>query len=151
MIPVGQKAPDFDLPSADGEKIRLSNFKGRKNVVLFFYPKDETPGCTKEACTFRDQYELFQKEGAEVIGISSDSAESHKRFAEKYRLPFRLLSDDGGRVRQLYQIPKTFGLLPGRVTLVIDREGVVRHTFSSQLNLTGHIKESLKILKELKG
>ncbi len=149
MIQKGDQAPDFELPSADGKLTRLSNFKGKRPVVIFFYPRDETPGCIKEACTFRDHYEQFQKAGVEVIGISSDPPETHKKFAGRHRLPFLLLSDQQGKIRQLYRIPKTWGLLPGRVTLVIDRNGVVRNSFSSQWNPARHVEESLKLLREL--
>src|SRR5262249_59892357 len=98
----GDQAPDFVLPDRTGNMVRLSGFKGRKPVVLYFYPKDDTPGCTKESCAFRDSYEAFQEAGAEVIGVSSDSTESHGRFAEKYRLPFTLLSDRRGQARRSY-------------------------------------------------
>src|SRR6266850_1274955 len=122
----GDKAPDFTAVTNDGGKVSLSDLKG-KPVILYFYPKDDTPGCTKEACAFRDDYEAFQEIGAEVIGVSSDAAESHGKFASKYRLPFVLLSDRDGDVRRRYGVPATLGLLPGRVTFVIDRQGTVRH------------------------
>jgi thioredoxin-dependent peroxiredoxin len=115
-VDAGSKAPNFTLPSQSGEMVSLKDFLGKKPVVLFFYPKDDTPGCTKEACAFRDDYEEFEKLDAEVIGISSDSVESHRSFAEKHFLPFTLLSDEGGKVRRLYGVPSTFGLFPGRVT-----------------------------------
>jgi thioredoxin-dependent peroxiredoxin len=145
----GDQAPDFVLPDRTGKMIRLSEFRGRKAVVLYFYPKDDTPGCTKESCAFRDSYQDFQDAGAEVIGVSSDSTESHGRFAAKHRLPFTLLSDQGGRVRQRYGIPATLGLLPGRVTFVIDRGGVVRRTFNSQFQATQHVVEALEALRRL--
>src|SRR5438093_13504497 len=122
-IQAGDPAPDFALPDASGRTVRLSDFRGRKAVVLYFYPKDDTPGCTKEACTFRDQYQDFQDAGAEVIGVSSDSPESHAKFAAKHRLPFTLLADRGGETRKAYGVPATLGLLPGRVTYVIDLGG----------------------------
>jgi peroxiredoxin Q/BCP len=115
-------------------------------VVLSFYPKDDTPGCTKEACSFRDGYEQFEMLEAEVIGISSDSVKSHERFVEEHGLPFVLLSDEGGEVRKLYGVPNTLGLFPGRVTYVIDEEGVVRHIFSSQLGISRHVEEALEAL-----
>ncbi|MEM3087097.1 MAG: peroxiredoxin [Halobacteria archaeon] len=145
----GDPAPDFDLPDAAGKKVRLKDFAGKKPVVLYFYPKDETPGCTAEACAFRDSYEAFKEAGAEVIGVSSDSEESHRRFAERHHLPFTLLSDRGAQVRKLYGVPPTMGLLPGRVTYVIDTKGVVRHVFDSQFNPKKHVSEALRILKEL--
>jgi len=148
-IKVGDQAPDFTLPDRAGKMVRLSEFRGRKPVVLYFYPKDDTPGCTKESCAFRDSYEAFQEAGAEVIGVSSDSTESHGRFAEKHRLPFTLLSDRGGQVRRSYAVPATLGLLPGRVTYVIDREGTVRHVFNSQFQPTQHIAEALEALRRL--
>jgi len=143
----GDRAPDFALPDASGKMIRLSDYCGRKAVVLYFYPKDDTPGCTKEACTFRDQYQDLQDAGAEVIGISSDSAESHAKFSAKYRLPFVLLADRDGSVRRQYGVPATLGLLPGRVTFVIDREGVVRHVFNSQFQAARHVEEALAALR----
>ena len=122
---------------------------GKKPVVLFFYPKDNTLGCTKEVCAFRDRFEEFSKLDAEVIGISSDSVESHRSFAANHHLPYTLLSDEGGKVRKLYGVPNTLGLFPGRVTYVIDKEGVVRHVFSSQLGATRHVEEALKVLVSL--
>ena len=148
-VKVGDTAPDFTLPSQSGEPVSLKDFIGKKSVVLYFYPKDDTPGCTAEACAFRDSYEVFKDAGAEVIGISDDSPDSHQKFAAKHRLPFILLSDSGKQLRKLYGVPSTLGLLPGRVTYVIDKTGVVRHIFNSQLNFKGHIEESLKTLREL--
>ena len=146
-VEVGSKAPNFALPSQSGQMISLQEFLGDRLVVLFFYPKDDTPGCTKQACAFRDDYEEFGKLDAEVLGISSDSLESHKSFAARHNLPFTLLSDEGGEVRKLYGVPNTFGLFPGRVTYVIDEEGVVRHVFSSQLGVKKHVEEALQALQ----
>jgi peroxiredoxin Q/BCP len=148
-VEVGSVAPDFTLPDQTGAAVSLKTLVGKKNIVLYFYPKDDTPGCTKESCAFRDSYTVFQEAGAEVIGISSDSPESHQKFAAKYQLPFTLLSDSGSQVRKLYGVPATLGLLPGRVTYVIDRQGIVRHIFNSQLNFQAHVDEALKILKQL--
>jgi thioredoxin-dependent peroxiredoxin len=148
-IRVGDEAPDFVLPDRTGKMVRLSEFRGQKAVVLYFYPKDDTPGCTKESCAFRDGYQDFQDAGAEVIGVSSDSAESHGKFAAKHRLPFTLLADQGGQVRKRYGVPATLGLLPGRVTFVIDRSGVVRHVFNSQFQATQHVSEALEALRRL--
>jgi peroxiredoxin Q/BCP len=148
-VKVGDTAPDFTLASQSGESVSLKDFIGKKSVVLYFYPKDDTPGCTKEACAFRDSYEVFRDAGAEVIGISDDSPTSHQKFAAKYSLPFTLVSDTGKQVRKLYGVPSTLGLLPGRVTYVIDQSGVVRHIFNSQLNFKAHVEESLKTLQEL--
>jgi len=148
-VKVGDRAPDFTLPSLTGQPVSLESFLGKKIIVLYFYPKDNTPGCTAEACSFRDSYEAFQEAGAEVIGISSDTEKSHQQFANKHRLPFLLLSDLGGVVRKFYGIPATFGLLPGRVTYIIDKQGIVRHIFSSQFAPQKHVTEALKVLKEL--
>src|SRR5918995_6122128 len=148
-VEIGSVAPDFTLPSQSGEIVNLKNFVGSKPVVLFFYPKDDTPGCTKEACAFRDDYEQFGKLDAEVIGISADSVESHRSFAAKHNLPFTLVSDEGGKVRKLYGVPNTLGLFPGRVTYVIDRKGVVRHVFSSQVGTVQHVEEALEALESI--
>jgi peroxiredoxin Q/BCP len=148
-VKVGDKAPDFTLPSQLGDNVTLSEYFGKKNVVLFFYPKDESPGCTREACTFRDNYEELTSLGAEVIGISSQSVESHKSFATHHGLPFILLSDGENKVRQLYGVHSTMGIVPGRVTYIIDKKGVVRHVFSSQTQAEKHVEEAIKTLKEL--
>ena len=148
-LTVGDKAPRFTLNDQHGKAVSLADYAGRKNVVVYFYPKDDTPGCTKESCSFRDQYTAFTDVGAEVLGISSDSEQSHKAFAEKYRLPFPLLADAGGAVRKLFRVPKSLGLLPGRVTFVIDKQGVIRHAFNSQLNPTKHVDEAIEVLKTL--
>jgi peroxiredoxin Q/BCP len=148
-VKVGSVAPDFTLPSQSGEMVNLRDFLGQKPVVLFFYPKDDTPGCTKQACGFRDDFDEFRKLDAEIIGISSDSVESHEHFAKKYNLPFTLLSDEGGKVRKLYSVPNTFGLFPGRVTYVIDEEGMVRHVFSSQVEAGRHVEEAVEVLKSI--
>jgi len=148
-VKVGDIAPDFTLKSQNGSEVSLSDFRGKKNVVVYFYPKDDTPGCTKEACAFRDSHQVFQDIGAETIGISDDSPESHKQFAAKYNLPFTLLSDTGSKVRKLYGVPATLWILPGRVTYVIDKEGVVRHVFDSMLNFNAHVEEALKTLKAI--
>jgi peroxiredoxin Q/BCP len=148
-VNVGDKAPDFTLDSQTGENVTLSDFFGKKNVVLYFYPKDETPGCTREACTFRDSYELFTDLGAEVIGVSADTVESHKAFAEHHNLPFTLLSDLDNNVRKLYGATSKLGFIPGRVTFIIDKKGVVRHVFSSQLQPEKHIEEAKEVLKRI--
>jgi peroxiredoxin Q/BCP len=148
-LQVGDLAPDFALASRAGATVKLSDFRGRE-VVLFFYPKDGSPACTMEACAFRDEYESFRDAGAEVIGISGDSAESHERFAARWNLPFTLLSDPDGSVRRLYGVRPTLGLAPGRATFVIDRQGVVRHTFSSQFLPLKHVSEALRVLNALR-
>ncbi len=146
---MGDNAPDFTLPSQMGDKVKLSEFFGKKNVVLYFYPKDETLGCTKEACAFRDSYEVFTNMGAEVLGLSGQNVESHKSFASHYGLPFLLLSDVDNKVRQLYGVPPTMGIIPGRVTYIIDKKGVVRHIFNSQYQPEKHVQEALEMLKKL--
>lgn len=148
-VVVGAQAPDFTLPDQSGNQVSLKDFRGQKAVVLYFYPKDNTTGCTAEACAFRDSYEVFKEAGAEVIGISSDSADTHQGFASRYQLPFVLVSDKGGKVRKQYGVPTTLGLIPGRVTYIIDKEGVVRHIFNSQFMATKHVNEALQVLKAL--
>ena len=148
-VKVGDKAPDFTLPSQMDDNVTLSEFLGKKNIVLYFYPKDETPGCTREACTFRDSYEELTNLGAEVLGVSGQSVMSHKSFATHYGLPFILLSDVGNKVRKLYDVPSTMGLIPGRVTYIIDKQGIVRHIFSSQTQAERHVEEAKKTLREL--
>jgi peroxiredoxin Q/BCP len=148
-IQAGDKAPDFTLPSQAGEPVRLGDRLGERVVVLYFYPKDETPGCTKEACAFRDSYEVFAQAGAEVIGVSSDSVDKHAAFAGHHELPFTLLSDEGGQVRKSYGVPSTLGILPGRVTYVIDRAGTVRHVFNSMTNIGRHVGDALDVVKKL--
>jgi peroxiredoxin Q/BCP len=148
-IQVGDKAPDFTLPSQSGEQVRLQYRLGARVVVLYFYPKDNTRGCTAEACAFRDSYEVFTGAGAEVIGISSDSADRHAAFAGQHKLPFTLLSDQGGRVRKRYGVPAVLGVLPGRVTYVIDRQGTVRHVFNSMTNIGQHVGDALEVVRQL--
>ena len=117
--------------------------------MLYFYPRDGSPGCTKEACAFRDAYEDLKDAGAEVIGVSSQSEESHSIFSLKYNLPFLLLVDEGAEVRKMYGVPSSFGIIPGRVTFVIDKQGMIRHVFSSQTNIEGHVQDALKVLRSL--
>ena len=148
-VKVGDYAPNFTLLDQSGEQVSLWDVIGKSAIVLYFYPKDDTPGCTTEACTFRDSYEAFKDAGAEVIGVSSDSADSHQRFAAKHRLPFILLSDKDKAVRKLYGVPSTLGLLPGRVTYVIDKKGIVRNIFDSQFAPQKHITEALETLQKL--
>jgi thioredoxin-dependent peroxiredoxin len=149
-IKVGDEAPDFNFTLKNGSPGSLKSLRQQKAVVLYFYPKDDTPGCTAQACSFRDSYEDFVQAGAEVIGVSSDDALKHEAFAARYRLPFTLVSDADGELRKRYGVPRSFlGLVPGRVTYVIDREGVVRHVFNSQLQSTKHISEAMDVLKRL--
>lgn len=148
-VNVGEKAPDISLPNQEGEIITLSDYYSKNNIVLFFYPKDFSPGCTTQACHFRDNYENFTDLGAEVIGISSDSVESHKKFLDEYLLPFQLLSDEGDKVRHGYGSTKGFGHLPGRYTFIIDKEGMIRHIFTSETDMKKHIDEALKVLQRI--
>jgi peroxiredoxin Q/BCP len=148
-IRVGDRAPDFALTSHTGERVSLAEFRGSKAVVVFFYPKDGTAVCTKEACSFRDAYENFVQAGAVVIGVSSDSVESHQAFAGGHRLPFVLLADTDGSLRRSFGVSKTLGIMPGRVTYVIDKEGVVRHMFTSQFSADRHVSEALAVVRQL--
>jgi peroxiredoxin Q/BCP len=145
-LKIGDCAPDFTLQSSTGENISLSQYLGKKNVVLFFYPRDEGPTCCKEAEAFRDNYEAFKVSNAEVIGISAQSVESHKSFANHHNLQYVLLSDADNKVRKLFGVSATLGI-PGRVTYVIDKKGIVKHVFSSQLHFIKHAKEALLALK----
>lgn len=147
-VNIGDMAPDFELKDKDKNLVKLSDFRGEKSVVVYFYPKDETPGCTAQACSFRDSYDDFKEAGAEVIGISSDGSGSHEGFASNHKLQFILLSDPIGKVRKAYGAYDMFGMIPGRVTFVINKEGEVIHKFDSQLSPTKHIKESLDILQK---
>lgn len=148
-VQVGDRAPMFEAVTHTGRPLKLADYLGQQTVVLYFYPRDNTPGCTAQACSFRDDYEAFTAAGAVVIGISSDSSASHEQFAAQKRLPFELVSDPDNRLRKLYGVPNNLFVLPGRVTYVIDREGIVRLVFNSQLNATGHVAEALKIVEQL--
>lgn len=148
-VKVGDKAPDFTLPSQMGDNVTLSEYFGKKSVILYFYPKDESLGCTKEACTFRDNYEELANLGAEVLGVSGQSVESHKSFATHYGLPFILLADVDNKVRDLYGVRSTMGIIPGRVTYIIDKKGIVRHVFVSQTQAQRHVEEAKKTLVEI--
>jgi len=146
-ISVGDVVPPVGLKDQDGRLVNLDKFKG-KPLVLYFYPADESPSCTKQACAFRDSYEKFKKSGAEVVGVSGDSPESHKAFKKKYRLPFTLLSDEGNKLRKDWEIPTDFfGALAGRQTYVIDKDGKVQLIFNNQFEPDKHIVETLKILQ----
>lgn len=145
----GTVPPPLTLKDQNGKSVSLSKFKG-KPVVVYFYPADESPGCTKQACAFRDSYEKFKKAGAEVVGISGDSSESHKEFAKKYRLPYTLLSDEGDKVRKEWGVPSDlFGALAGRQTYVLDKSGKVQLIYNNQFQPEKHIDETLKFLESL--
>jgi peroxiredoxin Q/BCP len=148
-IQVGDIVPQFSAIDAKGTLFDSTSVVGKKPVVLYFYPKDNTPGCTAEACSFRDQYEDFLDLGAEVIGISSDGLSSHQKFTAQYQLPFLLLSDTDKKIRKLFGVPTAFlGLLPGRVTYVIDAKGVVQMLFNSML-AGQHIPKALEAVKKI--
>ena len=146
---LGDQAPDFTLPTDKGDTFHLAEQRGRP-VVLYFYPKDDTPGCTAEACAFRDQYADFLDLGAVVVGVSSDSEKSHQKFSQKHGLPFPLLADSGGQLRKQYEVPRALlGLLPGRVTFVIDKEGKIAYIFNSLSGATDHVRKTKEVLREL--
>ena len=146
-LKVGDTIPYFELKDQQGELFKSNSVIGQKPAVVYFYPKDETPGCTAEACSFRDNYEDFMELGAEVIGISSDSIGSHKGFAQRHRLPFILLADTKKKVQRLFQLPKIlFGLYTKRITFVVDASGTVVYVHDSIL-ATSHIKKALNALK----
>lgn len=145
----GDPSPDFSLEAQDGRIISLKDYAGSKNVVLYFYPKDFTAGCTAETKTFSANYEEVRRLGAEVIGISSDPTESHGRFARECGAEFPIVSDTGGRVRKAFGVKSTLGFLPGRVTFVIDKRGIVRSVFSSQTDPKRHISNALEVLRGL--
>lgn len=147
-IEVGSKIPEFKLLDQNGEMFDINSVLGKKNLVIYFYPKDDTPGCTKEACSFRDSYEEFKDHDAEVIGISSDDVESHKNFADKYGLTFTLLSDTDSKLRKRFGVPTNLlGMIPGRVTYVVDKTGTVIYLFNSQTKAEKHITEALAALE----
>jgi len=146
----GSRVPQFTLPDQNGNLFDIDSVLGKKNLVIYFYPKDDTPGCTDEACHFRDQMDAFDDAESMIIGISGQSVESHKKFAEKYGLNFTLLSDEGNKVRKLFGVPTNFlGLLPGRVTYVVDKSGKVVYIFNSQTQTKQHADDALKILKKI--
>jgi peroxiredoxin Q/BCP len=144
----GDPAPNFEGLTSDGTKLSLRDLVGRKNVVLYFYPKDDTPGCTKEACSFRDNIKPIRDLGAEVVGVSLDSVGSHKKFADKYRLPFPLLSDKEKRITNAYGVLNESGTFASRVTYIIDKEGKIARIFP-KVDVTKHTEEVVAALKEL--
>ena len=149
-IEVGSNVPEFTLADQNGKMFSISSVIGKKNLVIYFYPKDDSPGCTAEACSFRDQYEVFNEADALIIGISGQSVESHKEFSDKYHLRYTLLSDEGNKVRLLFGVPANFlGLIPGRVTYIVDKSGKVIYIFNSQTQTERHVDEALRILKGL--
>jgi peroxiredoxin Q/BCP len=150
-IRIGSSIPAFTLPDQNGNLFDINSVIGKKNLVIYFYPKDDSPGCTAQACSFRDQFEVFREADAVIIGISGQSVKSHKEFAEKHRLSFTLLSDEGDKLRKQFGVPANLlGILPGRVTYIADKSGKVIYTFDSQMHATRHVDEALRILRELK-
>lgn len=148
-VRIGDEAPTFKALTQTGAPFSLDDYRGKQAVVLYFYPKDNTAVCTAEACAFRDAYEDFIAAGAVVVGVSSDSQESHQAFARQQRLPFILLADPENTLRGLYGVPKTLFILPGRVTYVIDRQGIVRYIFNAALASKKHVDEALRIVRQL--
>ena len=146
-LKIGDQIPLFSLNDQNGN-IRTSH-KLKKSLVLFFYPKDDTPGCTIEACGFRDKYDLFKILGAEVWGISNGSIKSHLGFANKNKLQYPLLCDKNNILRNQFGVPKKLGFIEGRVTYIINSEGIIKHIFEDLLNGPAHIKEAIKALKKL--
>ena len=150
-IKVGDKMPVFSLPDQDGNIFDIGTVLGRKQLVIFFYPKDNSLGCTREACYFQDLSEVFEEAGAMIIGISGQSSESHKKFAEKNNLKYTLLSDTGDRIRKLFGVPYDFlGTVPGRATYVVSKDGRIAYIFNSQSRVERHVDEALKICLLLK-
>jgi peroxiredoxin Q/BCP len=147
-LKVGDRAPDFSLRDERGLPVSLKDHVGSKVVVLYFYPKDFTSGCTAEACSFRDNYRLYQDKGAVVIGVSVDSVESHSKFSEKYNLPFSILSDDGKDVARAYGVLGLGGFLAKRVTFIISKKGTIAHIFP-KVDVKQHNEEVLRALEEL--
>jgi peroxiredoxin Q/BCP len=148
-IAVGDRAPQFTATAHTGQAVGLADYLGKQVVVLYFYPRDGTPTCTAEACAFRDAYADFVAAGAVVIGVSANSIERHRQFAAQRRLPFLLVSDQDGALQKAFGVSKLLGFLPGRTTYVIDKEGVVRHVFTSHLSADRHIDEALRVVREL--
>ena len=146
MLKEGTTAPDFEGEADDGSTFHLSDFRGKKNVVLYFYPKDFTPGCTKEACNFRDESETMEKHDAIVVGVSADTAESHSSFKEQHKLTFPLIADPDKRIIKTYQAQGLLGLIPARITYIIDKQGVIRKSFRHDLSIGKHLSDTLAAL-----
>ena len=146
-LKVGDNIPSFSLKDQNG-KVRTPS-ESSKPLVLFFYPKDDTPGCTIEACGFRDKYDLFKILGAEVWGISNGNTQSHLKFANKNKLQYPLLSDQNNLLRKKFGVPKTLGFIEGRVTYIINSKGIIIHIYEDLLNGPAHIKEAIRALKKL--
>lgn len=149
-LKVGDKIPNFTAVDTNGNTFESNSIIGKKPVVIYFYPKDDTPGCTAQACSFRNQYEDFTDLGAEVIGISSDTLASHQKFVKQHKLPFILLSDFNKKIRNAFGVPSgLFGLIPGRVTYVADKNGIIKLIFDNSLMATKHIPIALAAIKRI--
>ena len=145
----GDKAPEIVLRDQQGKLCNSKNLRG-KNLVLFFYPKDDTPGCTAEATSFRDNFDSFTRLNSVIWGVSADDEQSHQKFAQRNNLPFPLLSDRGNDLRKAFGVSKTLGIIPGRVTFIIDANGTIRHVFNNLLNGPAHVSQALRVLEEIK-
>ncbi len=148
-LAVGSDAPDFEVFSHEGSEVCLSELLQTGPVVLFFYPKDFTTGCTSQACSFRDAHDDFSNLGTTIVGISSDSNESHQKFARKYDLPFYLVSDEKKILHKKYQVGKSWGILPERVTFVIDTDRTIKNIFDSAVYVNKHSKNALQKVRHL--
>lgn len=148
---LGQKMPDFTLQDQHGNAVKLSDLWSDAPLVVFFYPKDGTPVCTAQACSFRDGYEQFKQLGAHVVGISQDMVLDHARFSDKHDLPYPILSDPNGEARQLWQVPKFLGWMPGRVTYVLKPGGELLHAYASMMQAEPHVQEAINALKKMTG
>ncbi len=146
---VGDAIPDLMVTVETGERKALAALQGEQAMVLYFYPKNETPVCTKEACSFRDAYEDFVEAGAVVVGVSGDTAGSHRAFAQRHHLPFTLVADAGGALRKAFRVPRLMGFMDGRTTYVIDKNGVVRHVFTAHFVANEHVEEALSVVRKL--
>ena len=150
MLSKGDQAPQFEGTLSNGKPFKLNSFEGRRHVILYFFPKDFTPGCTKEACSFRDRRPEIAALDAEIVGVSFDTAEKHAQFAEAYNLPYPLVSDSDSAIASKFGVARLGGWLPiRRVTFVIDKEGVIQNTIESELNIDRHLDEAIATLKEI--
>ena len=149
-LKLNDKLPYFILKNQYNKEVNSKYFYG-KNLVVFFYPKDDTPGCTTEVCNFRDNYSEIKKYNSNIVGISSDSVKSHNNFSKKFNITYDLLSDNDNKVKKLFGVPRSmFGLLPGRVTYIFDEEAILLKIINSQINIYKHLSETIKFLKKLK-
>ena len=149
MLRAGDKAPRFTLDNQNGEAVSIEDYLGKQALVIYFYPKNFTPGCVAEACSFRDSFQDFKDAGALVFGVSSDNVQSHAKFCKRYKLQFSTLSDPQGKTRKLYEVKSDLlGLLPGRETFVIDKAGIIRMRFNS-MQASKHIDKALTMIKSI--